>query len=76
MLKDERGVVHLLVPLILLLGIVGGVYLVTAGPLKLFPKAVSHPISGPIIPSPTPSPNPSPTASPTAYRRVFVTSTT
>lgn len=37
---SERGVVHLLVPLILLLGIIGGVFLVTNGnPLKLFSKA-------------------------------------
>lgn len=37
---SERGVVHLLVPLILLLGIIGGVFLVTQGdPLKLFSKA-------------------------------------
>ena len=46
---SERGVVHLLIPLILLLGLIGGVFLVTRGePLKLLPKATT--ISGPIIP--------------------------
>lgn len=45
---SERGVIHLLLPLILLLGIAGGVFLVTRGePLKLLPKAT---VSGP--PSP------------------------
>lgn len=47
---DQRGVIHLLVPLILLAGIIGGVYLITAGPLKLFPKAGGG-ISGPISPT-------------------------
>ncbi|MCL4366264.1 hypothetical protein M1437_03490 [Patescibacteria group bacterium] len=43
---NQRGVVHLLVPLILLLGLVVGVYLVTSGnPLKLFSKAsLSKPV--------------------------------
>lgn len=37
---NQRGVIHLLVPLILLAGIIGGVFLVTQGnPLKLFSKA-------------------------------------
>lgn len=44
---SQRGAIHLIVPIILLLGIIGGVYLVTAGPLKFFPKAsVSGPIGG------------------------------
>lgn len=51
----ERGIIHILGLLILLGGIIGGVYLVTAGPLKLFPRATSGPISGPVIPSPTPN---------------------
>lgn len=42
---DQRGAVQFIVPLILLGGIIVGVYLVTSGPLKLFPKAsVSSPI--------------------------------
>lgn len=42
---SERGVVHLLVPIILLLGLIAGVYLITSGnPLKLFSKAASNPI--------------------------------
>lgn len=42
---SERGVVHLLVPLILLLGLITAVYLVTSGnPLKLFSKASNPPI--------------------------------
>lgn len=37
---NQKGVIHLLLPLILLAGIIGGVYLVTSGnPLKLFSKA-------------------------------------
>ncbi len=36
---NQRGVIHLLIPIILLVGIIGGVYLITAGPLKIFPKA-------------------------------------
>src|SRR3989344_5614774 len=42
---NQRGVVHLLVPLILLAGLIAGVYLVTSGnPLKLFSKAANPPI--------------------------------
>lgn len=48
MLKDQQGIVHILALLILLGGIIGGVSLVTAGPLKFFPKASSGSISGPI----------------------------
>ncbi len=41
----ERGVIHLLLPLILLAGILVGVYLITSGnPLKLFSKASNPPI--------------------------------
>lgn len=36
---SERGAAHLLVPLILLIGIIAGVYLVVTGNLKLFSKA-------------------------------------
>lgn len=35
----ERGAVQFILLLILLLGIAGGVWLVTSGPLKIFPKA-------------------------------------
>lgn len=45
---SQRGVVHLIVLLILLAGIAGIVYLVTAGPLKIFPKAS---VSGPVNPT-------------------------
>ncbi len=45
---NQLGVTHLLIPLLLLAGIIGVVYLVTAGPLNLFPKAS---ISGPTGPS-------------------------
>src|SRR3989339_2185355 len=43
----ERGIVHLLIPIILILGLIAGVYLVTSGnPLKLFSRAsVSKPVS-------------------------------
>lgn len=42
---NQRGVVHLLLPLILIAGIIGGVYLITSGnPLKLFSKASNSPI--------------------------------
>lgn len=48
---NQRGVIHLLLPLILLIllgGIIAGVYLVTQGnPLKLFSRAT---VSGPISP--------------------------
>ena len=44
----EAGVIHLLLPLILLLGIGVTVYLVTSGPLKLSPKAVESVQVGPI----------------------------
>lgn len=44
--ENQKGVVHLLVPLILLAGLVAGVYLVTNGnPLKLFSKASNPPIA-------------------------------
>lgn len=36
---NEQGVANLLIPLVLVAGILVGVYLVTAGPLNLFPKA-------------------------------------
>lgn len=42
---SQRGAIHLLVPIILLLGLVAGVYLVTSGnPLNLFSKATNPPI--------------------------------
>lgn len=42
---SQRGVVHLLVPILLILGIITAVYLVTNGsPLKLFSKASSEKI--------------------------------
>ena len=42
---NQRGVVHLLLPLLLLAGILVGVYLITSGnPLKLFSKASNPPI--------------------------------
>lgn len=44
---NQKGVIHFIVLLILLGGIIAGVWLVTAGPLKLFPKAT---VSGPITP--------------------------
>ena len=45
MLKDQQGIVHILALLILLGGIIGGVYLTTNGnPLKLFSKATNPPI--------------------------------
>lgn len=53
---NQRGAAHLLVPLILLVGLIAGVYLVTSGnPLKLFSKAANPPIvfrddSGMILP--------------------------
>lgn len=41
----QRGTAHLLVPLILLIGLIAGVYLVTSGnPLKLFSRATNPPI--------------------------------
>lgn len=41
----QKGVVHLLLPIILILGLIAGVYLVTSGnPLKLFSKASNPPI--------------------------------
>lgn len=54
---NQRGATQFIVLLILLGGIAAGVYLLTAGPLKLFSRAVSHPISAPVetvAPSPTP----------------------
>ncbi len=49
MLKlSQRGAIQFIVILILLAGIVGVVYLVTAGPLKIFPKAS---VSGPVTPT-------------------------
>lgn len=43
---DQRGAIQFIVLLILLLGIAAGVWLITQGPLKLFPRAtVSAPIS-------------------------------
>lgn len=48
---NQRGVIHYIVLLILLLGLVGGVLLVTRGePLKFLPKAGGG-ISGPISPT-------------------------
>ena len=42
---SERGVIHLLVPLILIFGLIAGVFLVTSGnPLKYFSKAGGGPI--------------------------------
>lgn len=44
-INNQKGVVHLLLPILLLLGIVAGVYLITQGnPLKLFSKASNPPI--------------------------------
>ena len=54
--KAERGNVNILILILLVSGIIGGVYLITAGPLKLLPKAASHPISGPIVQTPKPVP--------------------
>lgn len=49
--SDQRGAIQLIVLLILLLGLVGGVLLVTRGePLKFLPKAGGG-ISGPISPT-------------------------
>lgn len=46
---NQRGVIHLLLPLILIAGIIAGVYLVTQGnPLKLFSKAGGGGVSAPI----------------------------
>lgn len=42
---SQRGAIQFIVLLILIVGIVGGIWLVTSGPLKIFPKAS---ISGPI----------------------------
>lgn len=44
---NQQGVIHLLLPLILIAGIIGGVYLITNGnPLKLFSRAsVSVPLN-------------------------------
>lgn len=43
--KNQKGLIQILIPIILLAGIVATVWLVTRGPLKLFPKAtVSKPI--------------------------------
>lgn len=53
----EAGAIQLIVILILLAGIVVGVYLVTSGPLKLFPQAREARVSGP-IPKPTIKPRP------------------
>lgn len=41
---NQRGVIHLLVPFILLIGIIAGVYLIKTGNLKLFSKATNPPI--------------------------------
>lgn len=42
---NQRGAAHLLVLLILLAGLIAGVYLVTSGnPLKLFSKAANSPV--------------------------------
>lgn len=45
---NQRGAVHLIILFIIFIGIVGVVYLVTSGPLKIFPKAS---VSGPITPT-------------------------
>lgn len=66
--SHERGIIHILALLILLAGVIAGVYLITNGkPLKLFSRAASGPISSPITPTPSPStsPPPKPTLSPT-----------
>lgn len=48
MLKlSQRGAIQFIILFILLGGIIAGVWLVTAGPLKLFPKAS---VSGPVTP--------------------------
>lgn len=44
---NQQGIAHLLLPILLILGIIVGVYLITAGPLKIFPKAASTPVTGP-----------------------------
>lgn len=42
---NQKGVVHFLLPLILILGLIAAVYLITSGnPLKLFSKASNPPI--------------------------------
>ena len=45
---SQRGAIQFIIPLILLLGIIGVVYLVTKGPLKIFPKAS---VSAPLTPT-------------------------
>lgn len=67
----QKGAIQFIALLILLAGLVGGVYLVTrTEPFKFLPRAASEPISGPIptsipIPTPTPTPTPVPTPIPT-----------
>lgn len=84
---NQKGAVQFIVLLIILIGIAGGVFLVTRGePLKLFPQAKEDKVSGPIPnlpkpkptkkPRPTSQPTPTPSPSPTAFNRVFITSTT
>lgn len=54
---NEKGVVQFIIPIVLLLGIAAGVWLITAGPLNLLPKAffgLSTPISAPVPPSSEP----------------------
>ena len=54
----EAGAIQLIVILILLAGILGGVFLITRGePLKLFPQAKDARVSVP-IPKPTIKPRP------------------
>lgn len=54
---SQRGVIHLLVPLILIAGIFAAVFLIKQGP-KIFKSraSVSGPISGPIDGNPLPNP--------------------
>ena len=45
---NQKGIIHLLLPIILILGLIVGVYLVTSGnPLKLFSKASMSKPTGP-----------------------------
>jgi hypothetical protein len=68
---NEKGIAHLLVVGLLLVGIVVGLILIKS-PQTFRPRAASNPVSGPITPSTAPSPTPVitpmvPLPSPVAY---------
>lgn len=45
-MKSQKGFAHILVLIMLLIGLVAGIYLITSGnPLKLFSKASADPIT-------------------------------